>query len=122
MKPLTKIQKFAKGKACQLRIPGICRTTPENQDCVLCHAPHPNRGGMRKDDHWGAVGCVPCHDVVDRRNQKSYAYGDCTNTDAELAHYWMPAVYEWQAMLIQEGLMKVEGIEPGLPKILPRNG
>ena len=106
MKSLTKIQKFAQGKACQLRIPGVCRTTPDNEDTCLCHAPHPNRGGMRKDDHWGAVGCSKCHSLID--------------SGTAWRVYWHDAIYEWQEMLKDNDLMTVEGKEPGLPKTLPR--
>ena len=111
---LTKIQKFAKGKACMLRIPGICKTTPNNEDTCLCHAPSPNRGGMRKDDWWGAVGCEACHDLVDGRYfPKDFIVG-------MYADIWLPAIHEWQEMLIEAGYIKVEGIEIGLKKQLPR--
>ena len=110
MAKLTKIQKFAKGKACMLRIPGICKTTPNNEDTCLCHAPFPNRGGMRKDDWWGAVGCSHCHDFMDGR----------TNWVIHPAPTWNDAIHEWQEMLIEAGYIKVEGIEIGLKKQLPR--
>ena len=98
-KPLTKTQKFARGKPCSLRVPGICRTTPENEDVVLCHAPYPGRGGMRKDDHWGAPGCFRCHNYVDSRmNQR--------NEMISLEEIWMPAIHEWQEMLIKSGYIK----------------
>lgn len=115
-KKLTKIQRFAKGQPCQLRIPGVCRTTPDNEDTCLCHAPHPNRGGMRTDDEWGCVGCMPCHDMMDHRVSAKSWYA--ANDMPEAA--WLRGIYEWQAMLKQAGLMKVEGIEPELPKQLPR--
>ena len=118
MKPLTKIQKFAKGKPCQLRIPGVCRETPEHEDTCLCHAPHPNRGGMRKDDHWGSVGCMPCHDWIDGRDGGKY-YGNVAKSGIDMEFYWFGAIHEWQAMLMEADLMQVEGIEP-VRKQLPR--
>ena len=100
-KPLTPIQKFAKGKPCSLRIPGVCRTTPENEDVVLCHAPFPGRGGMRKDDWWGAPGCMRCHDFVDGRTLSAYGM---TDTSRE---HWYPAIHEWQALLIEHGYVVI---------------
>jgi len=106
MKKLTKIQKFAKGKACMLRIPGICKTTPNNEDTCLCHAPHSGRHGSRKNDTWGAVGCHACHRLID--------------SGTSWKSYWHDAIHEWQTMLIEAGFIKVEGVEVGLPKQLPR--
>ena len=98
MKKLTKIREFARGKPCSLRIPGVCREAPDNENVVLCHAPYPGRHGSRKDDHWGAPGCVWCHDYVDGRS---------TGVKKTCADFWMPAIHEWQAMLIAKGLLKV---------------
>jgi len=111
-KPLTKLQKFARGKPCMLRVPGVCRPAPENENTCLCHAPHPNRGGLRKDDQWGAVGCEPCHSWIDGR----------THQEANAAYvysYWMSAIFEWQGMLMEHDLMTVEGVET-VTKLLPR--
>ena len=116
MSKLTKIQRFARGKACQLRIPGVHRETPEHEDTCLCHAPHPNRGGMRKDDHWGAVGCEACHASMDGRDTRLFEFLGSYGT---LMGYWLPAIFEWQSMLIEAGLMTVNGIEP-VQKMLPR--
>lgn len=113
MKKLTTIQRFAKGKPCMLRIPGVCRTTPDNEDTCLCHAPFPNRGGMREADWWGSVGCHACHAYIDKR-----MYIGATVPVIE--RHWLPAIHEWQAALIEVGLIKVDGYEPGLPKLLKR--
>ena len=104
MKPLTKIQKFARGKPCSLRVPlpGICITRPNNEDVVLCHAPFPGRGGMRNHDEWGAPGCSGCHDYVDSRmNQR--------NQVCNLDKIWLPAIREWQQMLMDADLLIVAG-------------
>ena len=102
-----------------LRIPGVCRTTPDNEDCVLCHAPFPNRGGMRKDDHWGAVGCSSCHDWIDGRDGSNY-YGNIAKSGIDMEFYWYPAIHEWQTLLMEVRLMLVQGIVAQPPKILPR--
>ena len=94
----TKIQRFARGKDCCLRIPGICRTTPENEDVVLAHAPYPGRGGTRLHDWWAAPACMKCHDMVDMRE----------GYDLDTSNDWLSAIHEWQEMLIKEGLMNVQ--------------
>jgi len=60
----TKIRKFAKGRACSIRIPGVCNGNPETT--VWCHAPG---GGMgaKQSDELGAFGCSSCHDAIDGR-------------------------------------------------------
>ena len=90
------------------------RETPEHEDCVLCHAPHPTRFGSRKSDHWGAIGCCRCHDYVDSRADSRLAM-----TKVLLSDIWLPAIKEWQDMLMEADLMRVEGIEP-IKKQLPR--
>lgn len=99
-KPLTKIQKFARGKPCSLRT-HVCRQMPENENVVLCHAPFPNRGGMRNHDEWGAPGCDRCHDLLDNRLIPPPTFIH--------AEYWMPAIREWQQLLQDAGLMTVGG-------------
>jgi len=101
-KPLTKIQKSARGENCTLRIPGVCNGNSET--VCLCHAPYPTRFGSRKDDHWAVYGCSECHDFVDGRNNKSFNWAGMLTGMAE---YWMPAIHETQAKLIEKGLMTV---------------
>ena len=104
MKKLTPIQKYARGKPCSLRIPGVCRTTPENEDVVLAHAPYPGRGGTRLHDWWGAPACMHCHDAMDGRN--SYPYYVASDIRAD--EIWMPAIHEWQEMLFKAGFIKLK--------------
>lgn len=108
-KPLTKIQKEAKGKDCYLNLPGIHRTMEENLDVVLAHAPQAERGGMRKDDHWGCPSCGPCHSAADGRGE----YID----PVLMMETWFYAVPRWQKHLMTKRLMKVEGIEPRPPTV-----
>ena len=102
-KPLTPIQKYARGKPCSLRIPGVCRTTPENEDVVLAHAPYPGRGGTRLHDWWGCPACSRCHDVVDGRGICEAGFGD-----GETEQYWFAAIHEWQEMLFKAGFIKLK--------------
>jgi hypothetical protein len=102
MAKLTKIQRFARGKPCSLRIPDVHRTTPENEDVVLAHAPYPGRGGMRSHDWWGCPACSECHDYVDGRGR----FNKWGAADVPGAVYWMPAIHEWQAMLFEAGFLR----------------
>ena len=58
------LRQYARGKPCQMRIPGVCNHNPETT--VLCHL---GGGGMgtKQPDILGAWGCSDCHDVVDGR-------------------------------------------------------
>ena len=96
MKPLTKIQKSAKGEDCALRIPGVCNFDPTTT--VLCHAPYPGRGGSRKQDWWAAYGCYNCHQYMDSELRT------WTTPVARWAN-WATAIHETQAKLIEKGLM-----------------
>ena len=68
-KPLTKLQKAAKGRECMVRIPSVCNG---NETTVLAHI---NRGGvggmgMKPPDVCGVWACSSCHDEADRRTTR----------------------------------------------------
>lgn len=58
---------YAKGKPCQIRIPGVCSF--QDEQTVACHVPLAgHRGtGYKMGDWFIAFGCFNCHDAVDRR-------------------------------------------------------
>lgn len=62
-------RQWAKGKPCQIRIPGVCNFNPETS--VLCHYRMPGLTGIaqKADDRYAAIGCSDCHDHVDFRVQ-----------------------------------------------------
>ena len=91
-----KIRDSARGECCSLRIEGVCKG--DSETVVFCHAPFPNRGGMRAHDFWGAYGCSSCHDYVDRRN---YRYAD----QAEINESWLIGIHETQEKLFSKGLL-----------------
>lgn len=94
---MNKIRQSARDEDCTLRIPGVCNEDPATT--VLCHAPFPNRGGMRKgNDTWAAYGCSSCHDLIDGREQ-------IILTEEYSALMWMPAIKETQDKLKEKGLM-----------------
>lgn len=86
-------------RECQIRIPGICRSHPD--DCVLCHAQTPAgiRGmGQKAPDLIAAWGCSACHNEYDRRTR---------HVDADFARMcFYEGVLRTQQILIAEGKIK----------------
>ncbi len=108
MKPLTTIQKFAKGKDCLLRIPGVCTVAPHNENVVLCHAPYPGRGGMRKDDWWACPGCFECHALLDGRTSAAKHNLFVIDQYGSSEAIWYPSIREWIQMLIDAGFIEIK--------------
>jgi len=69
-----KLLASAKGKDCQLRIPGVCNGNPET--VVWCHLNGQEYGkgmGHKSHDIFGFYGCSSCHDLYDgRANRNSF--------------------------------------------------
>ena len=63
------LRKLAKGKECQVRIPGVCNGNPET--VVLAHYSMAGISGkgIKSPDIMGAWACSACHDECDRRTQ-----------------------------------------------------
>lgn len=99
-KPLTKIQRRAKGEPCYL-MTDDCSQDPNDETVVLCHAPFHGRGGMRDHDEWAAPGCSDCHDLVDGRSGGHERMFD-------ISEHWYIAIRRWQQKLLDEGLMEVK--------------
>lgn len=61
---MSKLTESARGRECQIRIPGICNR--DESTTVLAHL---NGGGMgmKHSDIHGAFACSSCHDAYDRR-------------------------------------------------------
>ncbi len=88
----------ARGRECQIRIPGICNHNPET--VVLAHLN--NKGlfgvgtGQKPHDMFGAHCCSACHDVVDGRTKTAqYVW------EIEMADY--EGVFRTQNILLKEG-------------------
>lgn len=117
MKPLTKVQKSAKGEECTAMIEG-CYPGPENETVVLAHAPRHHRAGMRDRDTWAAYTCMNCHDRLDGRTDWDdsgigilyYGGEKCTSAQVgfEKIETWFHAIEKTQAKLIEKGLMVVK--------------
>jgi hypothetical protein len=94
---MSKLRKSAKGRECQIRIPGVCNGNPET--VVLCHLPG---GGMgaKSHDMFGAFGCHACHDVVD--------YRVISEWHAKTIELWfIQGVFRTQQIWLEEGLINV---------------
>ncbi|MEQ1969351.1 DUF1364 domain-containing protein [Xenorhabdus nematophila] len=92
---MANLRKEAKGRECQVRIPGICNGNSET--VVLAH--YRMAGicgtGMKPPDLFGAWACSACHDEIDRRTRR-------TDTDyAHIAH--LEGVIRTQSILLSEG-------------------
>ena len=92
---MANLRKEARGRECQIRIPGVCNGNPET--VVLAH--YRMAGlcgtGMKPDDMFGGWACSRCHDEIDRRTRL---------TDAEYADKChLEGVIRTQAQLLEEG-------------------
>ena len=90
---MANLRKLARGRDCQIRIPGICNGNPDT--VVLCHIPGGGMGG-KQPDMLGAWGCSSCHNVVDGRSNTTYP--------RELLMLWLlEGMVRTQQILLDEG-------------------
>ncbi|WP_440493453.1 DUF1364 domain-containing protein [Serratia sarumanii] len=93
---MANLRKEARGRDCQIRIPGVCNFNPETT--VLAHYRLAGTcgGGMKPDDEQGAWACNSCHDAIDARTKTEY--------DREtLRLYHAEGVFRTQTILRKEG-------------------
>ena len=95
---MANLRKEARGRECQVRLPGICNGNSET--VVLAHYRMPGicGTGMKPDDLFGAWACSGCHDEIDRRTRLTDA------GEARLAH--LEGVIRTQSTLLREGKVK----------------
>lgn len=89
------LRKEAKGRDCQVRLPGICNFNPETTVLAHYRMAGLNGAGMKPDDIFGAWCCHACHDECDRRTRH------LDKDFVEKAH--LEAVLRTQAILRREG-------------------
>lgn len=100
MKKLSKMQRAARGQPCMIRVPnGIHLPDPENATSVLCHAPFPDRGGMRDNDLYAAIGCNRCHDFMDGR------LGRNPPDSMYAATLWLAGIRDTHTLFVKLGLI-----------------
>ncbi|WP_199637383.1 DUF1364 domain-containing protein [Serratia sp. PAMC26656] len=92
---MANLRKEARGRDCQIRIPGICNFNPETT--VLAHYRLAGTCGtaIKPDDAQAAWACSACHDEIDRRTRFIDA------NDARLMH--AEGVLRTQEILRKEG-------------------
>jgi hypothetical protein len=69
----TKLTKAARGRECQVRVPGVCNGNPETT--VLAHFRLSGTRcgvGLKPNDLQGAWACSACHDAVDGRAKTGF--------------------------------------------------
>ena len=92
-----KLRRAARGRDCQIRIPGVCCGDPDT--VVLCHLSGAGMG-RKQHDLFGAWGCHKCHAVADGHTHSDYP--------KELLRLWMhEAVIRTQQALLDEGTISV---------------
>ncbi|MBB6652105.1 DUF1364 domain-containing protein [Proteus mirabilis] len=96
---MANLRKEARGRECQIRIPGVCNGNSET--VVLAH--YRMSGicgtGIKPNDIFGTWACSACHDESDRRTHY---------VDAEYAKQChLEGVIRTQDILIKEGKIKV---------------
>jgi len=94
----TKLTKAARGRDCQVRVPGVCNGNPETT--VLAHYRLAGTSGMgcKPNDFQGAWACSACHNYVDGRGS-SRRRDD--REESRLLH--AEGVMRTQDILIREG-------------------
>lgn len=94
----SKLTKAARGRECQVRIPGACNGNPETT--VLAHYRLAGTCGVgsKPNDLQGAWACSACHDVIDGRRQFI--------GHEEARHLHAEGVMRTQDLLVREGLVK----------------
>lgn len=95
---MANLRKEARGRECQVRLPGICNGNPET--VVLAHYRMAGMcgTGIKPDDLFGAWACSCCHDEIDRRTRMVEASEAC------LAH--LEGVIRTQNELLREGKVR----------------
>lgn len=66
---MTDLRKEARGRACQVRLPGICNCNPETTVLAHLRMAGITGMGMKAPDALGAHACSACHDEIDRRTR-----------------------------------------------------
>ena len=86
------LRDFARGRNCQIRLPGVCNFNPETT--VLAHVRLVGLSGMgmKVDDRIGAHACSACHAHVD------------SHKDAETQVSFYQGVFRTQQIVINHGL------------------
>lgn len=97
-KKLTPIQESARGKDCQVRVPGVCNFNSETT--VLGHVNGAGTG-TKNDDLFAAFVCSDCHSWLDG----GYAQVGATRAERDLLH--LQGVVRTQKIMLEEELVLI---------------
>lgn len=92
---MSKLTKEARGRECQVRIPGVCNFNPETTVAAHYRLAGTSGTAIKPDDIQAAWACSACHDEVDRRTRLIDA------NEARLMH--AEGVMRTQEILRKEG-------------------
>lgn len=73
----SKLTKAARGRDCQVRVPGVCNGNPETT--VLAHLRMSGTRcgvGLKPNDLQGAWACSACHDAIDARAKTEFSHDE----------------------------------------------
>lgn len=94
-----KIRRFARGRPCALRIPGVCSDNGANT--CACHVNSNRKGtGNKSPDLFTVIGCPSCHRWMDSEWAGKVSKDQ---RDAEI----LRAMIETQTLYLQAGLVEV---------------
>ncbi|WP_448196713.1 DUF1364 domain-containing protein [Pseudomonas putida] len=95
----TKLTKAARGRECQVRIPGVCNGNPETTVRAHYRMAGTCGAGIKPNDLQGAWACSDCHDACDGRRS------DIDRDEAR--QYHAEGVMRTQVLLLRMGLVSV---------------
>ncbi|ORL52998.1 DUF1364 domain-containing protein [Pseudomonas putida] len=92
----SKLTKAARGRECQVRIPGVCNGNPETT--ILAHYRMAGTCGVgiKPNDLQGAWACSACHDAIDSRSKTTFSH-------EELRFMHLEGVVRTLDILVSEG-------------------
>jgi hypothetical protein len=94
-----KIRDAAKGRDCQIRVPGVCNGDPAT--VVLAHLSGGGIAGKRSDIGCASFSCSACHDAVDGRTSTAH-------DAATLRLYHHEGCARTTEILVNEGIVGVK--------------
>lgn len=95
---MVNLRNYARGRECQIRLPGICNHDPATT--VLAHYRMPGTGlALKPPNLVGAHSCSACHDAIDGRVQTEYG-----RDYLRLAH--LEGMARTIALLVAQGIVE----------------
>ncbi|WP_183422525.1 DUF1364 domain-containing protein [Luteibacter sp. Sphag1AF] len=92
------LRKAAKGRACEVRLPGICNFDPDTTVLAHVRIAGITGGAQKAPDILGAHCCSACHDEVDRRTRNL--------SSDDVKRWFYEGIFRTQVRLLNEGLIK----------------